>query len=102
MTQHFPFVPRALWGSAHHVIPTVILNHQGPDSSDKSEIVLYQALAFMGFQVSFVGILCGAKTSWLLSVCERRWLGYDKGFDSDGGEGATGHVICFTGDLKRS
>lgn len=37
-----------------------------------------------------------------LTVCERRWPGYDKGFDSDGGEGATGHVIYVTGDLKRS
>lgn len=36
------------------------------------------------------------------TVCERRWLGCDKDFDSDEGEGATSHVIWFIGDLKRS
>lgn len=36
------------------------------------------------------------------TVYERRWLGCDKDFDSDEGEGATGHVIWFIGDFKRS
>lgn len=54
----------------------MILTHQGPDSSDRSEIVLYQAVAFMGFQVSFVGILCGAETSWLLSLLCVRGVGW--------------------------
>lgn len=42
----------------------------------RSEIVLYQAVAFMGFQVSFVGILCGAETSWLLSLLCVRGVGW--------------------------
>lgn len=37
-----------------------------------------------------------------LTVCERRWLGGDKDFDSEEGEGATGHVVWLTGVLKRS
>lgn len=72
MSQHLPSVGLCL--SHCHVIPTVILSHQGPDSSGKSEIVPYQEPAFMGFQVSFVGILCGAKTPWLLSYCVREAL----------------------------
>lgn len=68
-------------------------------------MVLYQAFAFMGVQVSLCWDLVGEELKPLgrcLAACERCWLGYDEDLNLDQVEGATGNVIWIAGHLKTS